>query len=274
MSVGTCGYSDRQIRQYWTEQALRHQRSSDASWSDRCVIDAEIRQILRYLQDGDTVLDAGCANGYSTLEFARQRRIDIRGRDYIPEMIEQARSRLRHDSQPIPGTVSFEVGDITALEEPDAAYDKVVVIRVVINLPNWAQQVQALRECARVLKPGGLLLLSEATLQGWQKLNQLRREWSLPDIPMPPFNRYLDQQKVIEAVAPELQLRDLVNFASTYYVGTRLLKPLLIQALGLPINVADPSMEWNRWFAQLPPWGDYGTQKLFVFEKPSIAETR
>jgi hypothetical protein len=26
-------------------------------------------------------------------------------------------------------------------------------------------------------------------------------------------------------------------------------------------------MEWNRWFAQLPAWGDYGTQKLFVFRK-------
>ena len=183
-------------------------------------------------------------------------------------MIEQARTRLRHVPEAARGDVSFEVGDITALDEPDAAYDKVVVIRVVINLAGWDQQLQAVRECARVLKPGGLLLLSEATVQGWQKLNQFRREWSLPDIPMPPFNRYLDQEQLIEAVAPELHLRELVNFASTYYVGTRVLKPLLIQALGLPINVADPGMEWNRWFAQLPSWGDYGTQKLFVFEKP------
>jgi ubiquinone/menaquinone biosynthesis C-methylase UbiE len=268
MSTAPPHYSGHEIRRHWTEQALRHQHSSDASWSDRCVMEAEIRQILPYLQDGDQVLDAGCANGHSTLEFARQRCIRIRGRDYIPEMIEQARSRLLHTQESIPGTVSFEVGDITALEEPASAYDKVVVIRVVINLPSWAQQLQAVRECARVLKPGGLLLLSEATLQGWQRLNQFRREWRLPDIPMPPFNRYLDQEKLIDAVAQELHLLDLVNFASTYYVGTRVLKPLLIQALGLPINVADPGMEWNRWFAQLPPWGDYGTQKLFVFQKP------
>jgi ubiquinone/menaquinone biosynthesis C-methylase UbiE len=267
MSTATSEYSDHEIRQYWTAQALRYEQSSDASWSDRCVIEAEIRQILAYLQDGDEVLDAGCANGYSTLEFARQRRIRIRGRDYIPEMIAQARARLQHVREPIPGTVAFAVDDITALEEPDAAYDKVVVIRVLINLPSWAQQLQAVRECTRVLKSGGLLLLSEATLQGWQKLNQFRREWRLPDIPMPPFNRYLDQERLIDAVAPELRLCALVNFASTYYVGTRVLKPLLIQALGLPLNVADPGMEWNRWFAQLPPWGEYGTQKLFVFQK-------
>ena len=33
------------------------------------------------------------------------------------------------------------------------------------------------------------------------------------------------------------------------------------------IDAADPRMEWNRWFSQLPSWGDYGTQKLFVFQK-------
>jgi hypothetical protein len=47
------------------------------------------------------------------------------------------------------------------------------------------------------LKTGGTLLLSEATIQGWQRLNQFRREWALPDIPMPPFNRYLDENQVI-----------------------------------------------------------------------------
>jgi hypothetical protein len=32
-------------------------------------------------------------------------------------------------------------------------------------------------------------------------------------------------------------------------------------------RVADPEIEWNRFFSQLPEWGDYGTQKLFVFRK-------
>ena len=41
------------------------------------------------LSDGDKVLDIGCANGYSTVQFASQRKIDIRGVDYIPEMVER-----------------------------------------------------------------------------------------------------------------------------------------------------------------------------------------
>ena len=84
---------------------------------------------------------------------------------------------------------------------------------------------------------------------------------------MPPFNHYLDQEQVIQALAPDLRLVEIANFASTYYVGTRVLKPLLIQALGVDLNSADPNMDWNRWFSKLPAAGDYGTQKLFVFQK-------
>jgi hypothetical protein len=59
-----------------------------------------------------------------------------------------------------------------------------------INLSGWPLQLQGLQECARVLKHGGLFLHSEATLQGWRRLNQFRSEWKLPDIPMPAFNQY------------------------------------------------------------------------------------
>jgi hypothetical protein len=64
-----------------------------------------------------------------------------------------------------------------------------------------------------------------------------------------------------------MKLVEVSNFASTYYVGTRVLKPLLAKATNAPLNIADPHAEWNRWFSQLPAAGDYGTQKLFVFEK-------
>ncbi len=255
----------KQIRDYWTCQAVEHRQSSAASWSDQMMIDLEIREILQHLADGDRVLDVGCANGYSTVQFASQKQVDIRGVDYIPEMIEQARARLT-DLAYLRGKVQFDVGDITSLTEPSASYDKVVVIRILINLADWTSQLKGLQECARVLKPGGILLLSEATVQGWQNLNAFRHEWGLPDIPMPSFNYYVDEDKLVKAT-PDLRLLEAVNFSSTYYVGTRVLKPLLIQALRAEIDVANPNMHWNRWFAQLHSGGNYGTQKLFVFQK-------
>lgn len=153
------------------------------------------------------------------------------------------------------------------LNEPDDYYDKVIVIRVLINLGDWDCQLKAFQNCVRVLKPGGKLLLSEATIQGWGKLNQFRREWGLSDIVMPPFNQYLDENKVIDAAGDKLDLVELSNFASSYFVGSRVLKPLLAEALNKNINIANPHMEWNLWLSKLPACGDYGTQKLFVFRK-------
>ena len=150
---------------------------------------------------------------------------------------------------------------------PSGSFDLVVVVRVLSNLSTWENQRRRLDEALRMLRPGGTFLVSEATLQGWKRLNAFRREWGLPDIAMPAFNQYLDQDQVIAAASASADLVSVVDFASTYYVATRVLKPLLIEALGRPIDVADPGMEWNRWFASLPPAGDYGVQRLFIFRK-------
>jgi len=257
----------KQINKFWTKQALRHGQSPLASWSDQPAIDMEIRQLIKYLENGDKVLDIGCGNGYSTFQLAAHKRINIKGIDNIPEMIANANLRLKNSKIRLAGKVNFKVGDITDLDESTASYDKVITTRVLINLGNWNNQLAGLKECCRVLKKGGVLLLSEATLQGWRQLNKFRKEWGLTEIAMPPFNSYLDQDKVVKAVRSYLKLSTIVNFASTYYIGTRVLKPLLIKALKSNIDAADPGMEWNRWFAQLPSGGDYGTQKLFIFKK-------
>ena len=163
--------------------------------------------------------------------------------------------------------LEFRVGDIQSLEFAGASFDAVVATRVIINLPSWDEQLLALRECLRVLRSGGVLLLSEATEQGWRRLNALRAEWGLADIPMPSFNLYLDEERVLDELADELTVEQISNFASSYYVATRVLKPLLAARAEAAIDVADPDAEFNRWAALLPPAGDYGTQKLFVLRR-------
>jgi SAM-dependent methyltransferase len=260
-------YTPEQVRDFWSRQADAHGQSSNASWSDRPVIELEIAEIVKHLRDGDRVLDVGCANGYSTVQFAAAREIAIRGVDYIPGMIENARARLTALPKSARRRIDFAVADILQLDEADGAYDAVVVVRVLINVGTRENQARGIAECARVLRCGGTLLLSEATLQGWRRLNAFRAEWRLPEIPMPPFNEYVDEDHVAAVAAESLDLVAIVNFASTYYVGSRVLKPLLSAALGGFVDVTDPNAEWNRFWASLPPSGDYGTQKLFVFRK-------
>jgi SAM-dependent methyltransferase len=258
------------IRAHWARQAAVHGAGPSASWSDMWAIELEIREILARLRDGERMLDVGCGNGYSTVRFAAERRVAVRGIDYVPELIALARTRVAEVTERLRGRVEFDVADVTTLDDPPDTYDTVLTTRVLINLGDWSAQRAALQRLVACVKPGGCLLLSEATLQGWQNLNGFRREWGLAPIPMPPFNAYLDQERVIDALLPTCELSELVNFSSTYFVATRVLKPILAAAAGAsPDLVARPDTHWNRFWASAPAFGDYGTQKLFVFRKRS-----
>lgn len=166
-----------EIRHFWTSQAVCEGLSHAASWKDRPVIELEIEEIGRHLLDGQRVIDIGCANGFSTVQHAMRRQISIKGVDYVPEMVRSATERLAKISPQLTGSVEFAVGDVTNLcNEDDNSYDVAIVTRVIINLGDASIQARGLAECARVVRPGGLLLLSEATVEGWEQLNAFRQE--------------------------------------------------------------------------------------------------
>ncbi|WP_407151418.1 class I SAM-dependent methyltransferase [Bradyrhizobium sp. ORS 86] len=255
-----------QIRDYWRNQALTFGADHRASWTDVNAINLEITEISKRLRDGMKVIDIGCANGFSTKQYAQRFKIAIKGVDYVPEMIAAAKTELAQQRS-LRGTASFAVGDINGLDEPTAYYDVAIVARVIINLPDRNKQVAAIREAGRTVKPGGLLLLSEATREGLNRLNSFRAEWAMPAIPEPAFNNYVDEDLVRSAATELLELEEISNFSSTYFIGTRIIKPLLARIAG---DVVDPNradMEWNRFFSMLPAAGDYGTQKLFVLRR-------
>jgi SAM-dependent methyltransferase len=260
-------YDESEIRAYWARQAKEHGQAPEASWSDHRVIQLEIAAIGERIAPGARVLDVGCANGYSSVRYLLDREADVTGIDYIPEMIAAAETRRGGLPTGARERIRFAVGDVRSLEFEPASFDSVVSTRVIINLPDTESQAQGLRECARVLRPGGLLLLSEATVQGWSRLNRFREEWGLESIGMPSFNLYLDVDEVVATLTGTCALVAIIDFASSYYVATRVFKPLLARLRDGLVDPNDPNAEFNRWAAQLAAAGDYGTQKLLVFER-------
>lgn len=257
-----------EIAAYWAAQAERHGLDVASSWSDLRAVELEIAALSRYVEAGMRVLDAGCATGYSTVRLARPDGVHILGIDYTERMIELAEDRRAAMPPAIAARLKFEVGDVRALTGiPVEAFDLVVTTRVIINLGTAGEQAAAIRSLGERVRPGGLLLLSEATVEGWQRLNALRREWGLPDIGMPSFNLYLEEDAVVVAAGDDFALERVEDFASSYFVATRVLKPILAQAAAHEVDVADPNAEFNRWASLLPTAGDYGAQKLFVLRK-------
>jgi ubiquinone/menaquinone biosynthesis C-methylase UbiE len=258
--------SSADIHRYWTQQAREHGEDPGASWSDTLAIELEIKTIAPMIPVSAKVADLGCGNGWSTVNYA-VRAAEVVGIDYVPELVESARRRATSLSADLAARLRFETGDVRALGLDDASVDCVVMTRVLINMATDDERQRALAEVGRVLRPGGVALVSEATLGGWRRLNALRAEWGLEAIPVPAFNRYVDEEKFGAEAGPALELVDVIDFASTYFVITRVLKPLLARLPGVDVDPANPRSELNRWAVALPAAGDYGTQKLFVLSR-------
>lgn len=95
------------------------------------------------------VLDAGCGPGHWT-HYIHRRGVDIRGFDLVPAFIDGARATY-------PG-VRFDLGSIDAIDENDGAVGGILSWFSTIHHEPERIAVP-LSEFARVLRPGGTLLI-------------------------------------------------------------------------------------------------------------------
>ena len=124
------------IKAYWEQQGHTHLDSHWASWGDNWMIDLEIETIGTHLKDGNSVLDVGCANGYSTFKQAQAHQLDsITGVDFSANMIQAALHSKERNPTLTP--TNFEIGDVRNLRFPENTFDVVYTTRVIINLPTW-----------------------------------------------------------------------------------------------------------------------------------------
>lgn len=261
----TAEYSIEQIKNYWKSQAEKYGGSHKASWQDIYVIEKEIEIISSFLQDGQKVIDIGCGNGYSTIRYAKDYELDIEGIDYVDDLINAAKHNLNKFPYEIKSKINFNAGNILEIDRPENYYDRIITARVFINLSNRENQEKALLNCRKIVKSGGKVLLAEATLDGWRRLNSFRVECGLPEIPMPSFNFYIDETWFAETAKRYFSKVTILNYASTYYVGSRVVQPLVLKLKGGDEKI-NPISEINRFFSMLPSYGDYGVQKLFILE--------
>jgi len=112
---------------------------------------------LARLPAGSRVLDLGCGEGELALDMARQVGPEgtVHGVDPSAERVEAARARAAGASGPTP---VFEVAGAEALPFGDAAFDRVVAVRMMHHLAPEARE-RALAEARRVLAPGGEALV-------------------------------------------------------------------------------------------------------------------
>jgi 2-polyprenyl-3-methyl-5-hydroxy-6-metoxy-1,4-benzoquinol methylase len=108
-----------------------------------------------HLRPGLDVLDVGCGPGTITVDLAaRVAPGRVVGLDISPAPLDEARELAGRSGV----DVEFTVGDTYALDHPDGAFDVVHAHQVLQHLTD---PVAALREMARVCRPGGVVAVRD-----------------------------------------------------------------------------------------------------------------
>jgi ubiquinone/menaquinone biosynthesis C-methylase UbiE len=112
------------------------------------------------LKSGQTLLDIGCGSGGPTLRFAERSGATARGIDVHHDGIATARRQAAERG--LGDRVAFEVCDATGpLQFGDGSFDAAMSVDAISHMPNHAKVVA---EWARVIKPGGKLLFTNASV--------------------------------------------------------------------------------------------------------------
>ena len=252
------------IKEFWEKQAITFKDSHSASWGDNFAIDLEIENIAKYIQKNDIVLDVGCSNGHATLAMLQKEPAELYGVDYAENMIlyaNESKSRLSNAAN-----VSFDVGDIRKLQFSDNMFDVVYTTRVLINLPNWEEQIMGIEECLRIVKKGGLVIFSEAFWEPLVLLNSLRALKQLPPLVEHDFNRYLKKSKLEELLNNKGLDWKVEEFSSIYYLGSRFLRELVTN----PSDYPGYSNPINKKFYEIEKefsGGGFGIQQAYIVTK-------
>jgi ubiquinone/menaquinone biosynthesis C-methylase UbiE len=252
------------ILKFWNSQAESFGTSHNASWGDNFAIELEINTIDAFLNEGDTVLDVGCANGHATIRHIEKNIASIMGVDFSESMIREALvNKERHLGKE---KMNFSVGDVRHLEFADNSFDAVYTTRTLINLPNWEEQMQGIAECIRVCKKGGRVIFSEAFWEPLALLNSMRLLFSLPPLVEHDFNRYLKISKLEEYLNDKKIQFERIDFSSVYYLGSRFLRELVT----VPEDYPGYSNPINKIFFEIEreySGGGLGVQQAYVVYK-------
>lgn len=111
---------------------------------------------------GKVVLDGACGDGFGSYILAQTAK-HVSGIDMESELIARATSVYKKEN------IDSQIGDVTKLPFPDAHFDVAVSLETIEHLDE-AEQHAFLSEFRRVVKPGGMIVMSTPDKTIWREL--------------------------------------------------------------------------------------------------------
>ncbi|CAN5195962.1 hypothetical protein BH18GEM1_BH18GEM1_01500 [soil metagenome] len=234
------GESERKVRKFWDEQAEAFGADPSATLTDHYLRGLEIATIQRYIRERNPkrVVDIGCGNGFSTVQFAAAfSDVAFVGVDYSREMIRHARDGERPNC-------AFLWGDVLdPATLPDSSFDVVLTQRCIQNILDRNLQTRAIRNMLTLKSDDGVLLLMECSKPGLRQFNRLSQGVNphRPPKREPFHNLWLEDRDLRREFGAHVEY-----FCSTYMIG-KAIHPRL-----------------QRICCRLPQVGAFGYDRLFI----------
>jgi glycosyltransferase involved in cell wall biosynthesis/SAM-dependent methyltransferase len=138
--------------------------------------------LARELSKGTRVLDIACGEGYGSDLLAEVAEYVV-GVDIAVEVVRHARVRYRR------ANLAFAAGDCTAIPLADRSIDVVVSFETLEHHDRHAEMMQ---EVKRVLRPGGLLIISSPDRREYSEVPEYQNPYHAQELDRTEFARLLE----------------------------------------------------------------------------------
>ncbi len=186
---------------HWSERAARYDAGTTRIIGAKTLA-ASQSWLSGQIQPTDVALEIGCGTGLYSAVIA-ERAQHLTATDISAEMLARARARLQAY-----GNVELKRADALQVPYPDAAFDVALVANLLHIVPAPSL---ILRECHRVLKPGGRLLALNVSMTGLSPIARLGMAMRyLSDFGLPPrTNKSYDLDRLADLIRQNnFEIRD------------------------------------------------------------------
>ncbi|MBX7267419.1 methyltransferase domain-containing protein [Micromonospora sp. Llam7] len=139
---------------YWTGP----DDDSDFETASARLTDMMIERVAA--RPGERVLDVGCGLGWPGVRLAKASGAGLVGVSVSEQDVRLANERARAEG--VSDRVAFERADMLALPFPDDSFDHAMAFESIVHVHD---RVRALEEIARVVRPGGRVVLTDFTVK-------------------------------------------------------------------------------------------------------------
>ena len=270
-----------EIKMHWETWAREFETDLRATTKARSIKKLEVNALCNAIKKMNfsqnevlDVLEVGCGNGYNLFALSQLfPHFSFTGVDYIPEMIEHAKTIQGEDKDKY-AQIDFQVGDILQLDTNEIlreSYPIVFTDRCIINLNSTELQLKALKQLSSKVNAGGYLVVLENTKQNFVRQNDCREVLGLAKRVMPEFNHFLDESEFLGA-DESLELIATDDFGSLHDIVLYVLVPMINQGeidYDHPLVKVAGDLSSGISEKYETPFGSFGQNRLFLYEKVS-----